>query len=41
MDGHRGVRRSWLIVGLVAIGIPILAYVALMLAIGLGMSSGY
>jgi hypothetical protein len=34
-------RRNWIILGLVAIGIPALAYLGLMLAIGLGMSSGY
>jgi hypothetical protein len=42
MDGGRARRRrSWIIVGLVAIGVPIVAWFGLMLAIGIGLSGSY
>ena len=41
MDDHRARRRrGWIVVGLVAFGVPIFLYLGLMLAIGLGWS-GY
>jgi cytochrome oxidase assembly protein ShyY1 len=42
MDDRRARRRrNWIVLGLVAISVPVLAYLGLMLAIGLGMQSGY
>jgi hypothetical protein len=41
MDSARKRRRNWIIVAVVAIGLPILAYVGLLLAIDLGLSGSY
>jgi hypothetical protein len=41
MDARRARRRNWIVLLLVVIGLPVVAYLGLMLAIGLGMSSGY
>ena len=42
MDGGRSKRRrNWIVVGLVAITLPILVYVGLMLAIAVGLSGSY
>jgi predicted RND superfamily exporter protein len=41
MDSRHARRRNWIILVLVAIGLPVVAYLGLMLAIGIGMSSGY
>ena len=41
-DGRaRRRRRNWLVMALVAIGLPLLAYLGLTLAIGLGLSGSY
>jgi hypothetical protein len=40
-DPHVPRRRNWILIGLVAIGLPILLYLGVMLAIGLGLQSGY
>ncbi len=40
-SGRARRRRRWIIVGPVAIGLPILAYFGLMLAIDLGLSGEY
>jgi hypothetical protein len=42
MDSGRAKRRrSWIKVALVTIAVPVVMYVALMLAIGLGLSGSY
>jgi hypothetical protein len=41
MDSRHARRRNWIVLVVAAIGLPVVAYLGLMLAIGLGMSSGY
>ena len=43
MDERRARRRrrNWVVLMIVAIGVPILAYVGLMLAIAIGLSGSY
>ena len=39
--GRRVRRRNWLILLLVAVGVPVLAYMGWWLVIGLGLSGAY
>jgi hypothetical protein len=42
MDGGRAKRRrNWIKLAVVTIAVPVLVYVGLMLAIGLGLSGSY